>query len=343
MSAEATLYSDLYTPTLQKEFLGFEFFTSLGVLENLVGTDENAPVRLTNFHLIQNGGQYINAPVYKQVSNLITRTDETSFAAVDTKKLESRNDKGVRCAARIGPLSITQNAAQISGQTKEQLAFEFARQAARGVREHLQKAIVYTAKGAVAAMTTSAHTHSVWNAVTKTNLNTQLLGAGINKMGDRADAISAFLFRSESKYDLFTNQINAGVAGIADNAAGTGNVLTLGRKYQTVDEAALKVADAGHDKFYSLGFGAGAIEIEFTSLTFQEPFVNVTGETVQWIFRGDMEFIVRVPGMAYDVVAGGANPTVDASGLGAAANWDVTYTDAREVKMIEIEHNSTAA
>lgn len=339
MSAASTVPTDLFIPEACKEYFGYEFYTSLGVLNNLVGTDGNKPINVVNLGLLQNGGQFIQAPIFQPITNLVTRTDETSFAAVDTSKITGRNDRGVRLAFKMGPTAYSQNAEWVSKAKPGQLSMEFGRQAARMTKEYIQNAIVYATKAVIAGMTGSAHTLSVWNATSRTNLSTALLAQGRAKMGDRTGVINSWLMRSESEYDLLAFQLGSGVAGIADKATDTGSVATLGAVREVLDHPTLTVTDAGFDKYYTIGMGGGFCELEFIQGPVFQPvqWLN-NADMVQFILRGDMAFSLRFPGIQWDVTDGGANPD-PATTLATAGNWTPVYADAREVKAVMIEHN----
>lgn len=343
MADAYTLPADLFIPEAAQEYIGFEFYSNLGVLDVLTSLGplgDRAPIRITNFDVLSRGGQYVEQPVFKQISSLATRRNYASGgSAVDTLKLEGRNDIGVQLAVKLGPVALTGDAAIVSLAQEGGLEMEFARQAARSFREYVQTAVVLAAKAAITNMTSSAHTHDVWNATDRTNLSPLQIAKGKQKMGDRLAALSAMILRSESWYDLFSEQAGRGTPG-ADLASAEGNVSSVGLAWQVADEAALTTADAGFDKAHALLLGPGFIELDMRGFRFYAAEERLDTESVHQIVRGDAEFVLRVPGMQWDKTNGGANPTNDTSGVGLSTNWDPTYTDAREVNGVLVTANS---
>jgi hypothetical protein len=339
MADAYTLPSDLYVPEALQRYIGYEFYKSLGVFEKLTSQGPlglNAPVKLVNFDVLRDGGHYVHQPVVSPVTSLVSRRDiANGGSAVDTLKFASRDDIGVACRARIGPVAVAPDV-KIAGTSVEALAQEFARQGSRQTAEYIQNAVILAWKAAVDNMTATAHTLSVWAAASRTNLSTGLLMRGFQKMSDRMGDVSGVLMRSESAYDLFLEQDGKGVSF---EPASTGSIKTLGRAYAIVDDATLTTTDAGFDKYHTLWAAASGIELEINGLTVFTEEQRLDTESVHNIMRADVDFTVRIPGMKWDTANGGANPTIDTSGIGLSTNWDVSYTDAREVKLGLITHN----
>jgi hypothetical protein len=338
MADAVTLPSDLVIPELAGAYLGAEFVKSLAAWQNLMGPGDDMPIKSVNFGFQQRGGEYIQQPVFSQISGLVSRRDVTSAAAIDTLKIVAVNERGVILRGKIGPVSFTPDASGIAGIAPGSIEREIGNQGAAQLAEHVQSAILYALRSAIANMTTDAHTHSVWATGTRTNLSTALLAAGRAKMADRADKIKAWIMRSESHYDLFTNNLAYGVDNIAGVVARGGPLATLGLPYHVVDHAGLTAADSGYDKYYTIGIGAGAVEVEVQAIRFYPAQLILDKETVEIQVRGDFDFALRVKGMQYDSTNGGANPAV-ATTLATESNWDPVYGDHREVPAILIEHN----
>ena len=127
---------------------------------------------------------------------------------------------------------------------------------------------------------------------------------------------------------------------IADRAA-NGAVATLNKPYEVVDSAALTVADGGFDKYYSIGMGAGAVFLDVLSAPIVAPPQIVNNAEVPYmVTRVDMDFAIAIKGVAWDSANGGANPAV-ATTLATTSNWDPTYDDHRQVKLVVAEHNAS--
>ena len=331
-----TLPADLYIPEVAMETFTEVFSTSLQAL-NFMGTGPMAPVRITGFDTLKQGGQFVHAEVLDRTANLESRRDLTSESDVTPVKFTSRDDTGVLLNRKIGPASKSLSAEQLGKIGPGVLDAWFGAQAARSVMETIQSCVINAMYGAIAALGSTAHTRSVWAAATRTNLDTALIAETKALLGDRAAMITAMITRSEPYYrDLVINQLGAGVSGIADRVSGGGAPHTLGLDWAVVDDAILTAADAGFDKYRTLLLGPGAVEIEFTQpLVLYPPWMNLKAENVEVIFRGDYSFGLRVGGMAFST--GTANPT--AANLSTGGNWTDNTNDHREFLLAMAEHN----
>ena len=340
MSDAMTLPSDLFVPQVALQYARVKFVTSLQAMRFL-GMGMDAPVRLVNFGNLFAGGQFVKAPTLSRISSLESQRDLTSESLVDTLKFGSREDDGVLLNRKIGPAAYTMSGEQLSGLRPGMLEVWFAEQAVRSMLETIQGAVIAAAKGAVSAVTSTAHTYSSYVASgTKSNLDTEELAHIKAKLGDAQDRLMAWIFRSETLKDLGITQLGAGVQGIADRVAGGGNPLTLGRDFAVVDDSNLYTADASYDYWYTLGLCPGAIEVEFTrALDIPMPQVELRSENRQIIMRGDYDFAVRVPGFAFD--SGTTNPTL--TNLATSAKWTYNAADHREVGIVLGEHNASAS
>jgi len=336
MADARTLPGDLFVPEVALESFGVEFVTSLEAMA-LMGMGPEAPIRITGFGELMNGGQFVEAPVIQRIADLESRRDITSDADVETKKFGTRNDRGVLINRKIGPASITTTSEQLAKMGEGALSIEFGRQAARLTLETIQSFAINALRGAVGAMTATPHTKSVWAAGVRTNMSTALLAQIAALMGDKTADIKAWVFRSESYWsDLLQHQLGQGVQGIADEASKGMNPQTLGKLFAVVDDAALTVADGGFDKYYTLGVGAGSIEVEFTRpLVLYAPEQRLKSENVERVVRGDYDFALRVPGLAFSNSV--ANPTK--ANILDTANWTDNADDDKEVGIVIGEHN----
>jgi hypothetical protein len=131
--------------------------------------------------------------------------------------------------------------------------------------------------------------------------------------------------------------LTQGVQGIADNASRGDNPHTLGLDFAIADDAALTLADAGFDKYYTLLLGPNCMELDIIAMEFTPLWMNPKAENVEFVLRGDVDFEIRIPGFQWDVVSAGTNPDLTAASL--STNWDPTYTDHREVLAAMGVHN----
>jgi hypothetical protein len=296
-----------------------------------------------NNAVLSSGGTIIHAPVLKPIASLVTQRDLTSESDATPLKIQTRDDKGVRVSAKIGPVSFTKSAQWLSGLRGGELERFFATEAMNKINLYLRNYILGAAVAAITNMTSSLHTKTVWDAAARTNLSTGLLAQIRALLGDRADAVgagsgAAWVFRSESFYnDLIQFQLGQGVQGIADRASAGANPHTLGMGYAIADDAALTTADAGFDKYRTLLMGPGCCEVDIIALDFTPSWMNPKAENVEFVLRGDCDFEIRFPGFQFDSVSAGTNPNLTAASL--STNWDPTYTDHREILLAMAVHN----
>ena len=339
MASYATLPADLFIPEVCFEYARQAFTTSLEMLQNLMGPSLDNPIQLVTPGDAAEGGQYVQQPVFKRIASLITKRDLTSFAAVDGLKLEGVNDQGVLISKKVGPVFYTPDAEYISKASPGQISAEFGKQAGENAVSQLQTSIINAIIGALSAMTQTAHTSTSWATDARTNLSPTVLTNALYLMGDFSGKIKHWVMRSESERDLFTDAQGRSYAGVGNLAlAGNRNTNDLGLGHSVIDNAILTVADSGFDKYITVGLGPVAVRVFITRPLFFYPEVQyVNTEVVSRHMRGDMDYIIQIPGFAYVNGTGGANPT-DAV-LSTTSSWTPNYSSHKEVLMVNAVHN----
>jgi len=337
-----TLASDLFIPEVAAQYARQAFVENMDVMSLIGGPGSGAPIELVNDPVFSSEGQYLSMPVFKRISSLGTRRDLTSVSAVTDLELTSGDEKAVKVHKKLGSVVHSLDAGRLSRASSEQISAEIGMQFGESAFLMLRETILNAARGAIAAMTTTAHTHDVWSATVRTNLSRTLINALKAKFGDSREKVKAVICRSESMQDLVDEYLGAGVTGIADEATRAGIILSsLGVSLTMCDSAALTTADGGFNKAHALILGPGAIKVGYSlPLTVYPPFLDTSKEQVLLRARGDVDYWVGIKGMGYNSGAGGANPT-DAALL-SAANWSVVYSDHREVLLGELVHNASA-
>lgn len=338
-----TLPADLYDPVLALEYVSYKFYENLSVM-GLAGPGGDRPILLNGSRAVASlGGTVLHAPVFKQIDSLVTKRDLTSANDVTPLKVSTRDDRGVRISAKIGPVSFTKSAAWLSGLRGGELERFFATEAMNRMNLYIRNYILGAAVAAITNMASSLHTKNVWAAASRTNLSTGLLAQIRALLADKAGEIgagsgAAWVFRSESFYsDLIQFQLGQGVQGIADRASRGENPHTLGLDFAIADDAALTTADAGFDKYISLLMGKGCMELDIIALEFTPLWMNPKAENVEFVMRGDVDFELRIPGFQWDTTSAGTNPDLTAASL--STNWDGTYSDHREIPLAMGVHN----
>lgn len=337
--------SDLFIPEVSADYSSQAFVQSLELMNNLIGpVGSGSPIEIMNDPIFGVEGQYFQRPIFKRVgSTLVARRDVTSNSNTTPVNITGDNEIGVKVHRRIGPLNYTLDALNISRATPENFSAEVGKQIGEELALNMQHTIIATALGILAGVGSTVNTYSPWNATSRTNLSPAVLNATLNLMGDQRNKFKSgahIVTRSECVLDLTNDGIGRSYQGVGDRALqGAMNVNTLGMGDPLmVDDALLTTADAGFDKYTTILFGAGAMQIWFTKpLTMYPVFQNTLPEQVEMRIRGDADFALGTHGAKYDSTNGGANPT-DAT-IATSTNWDSTYTSAKEVRLLSAVHN----
>lgn len=334
-----TLISDLYTPTVALEYARQAFSTSLELMGNAMGPGQEAPIQLVNPGDLTNGGVYLDSPVYTRISSLVTKRDRTSVAGITGLKLAGVNEKGVLMSKKVGHVEYTPDAEFLSKARPGDISREVGLQAGEAAAAQIQSSVINALIGALAAMTTTAHTSTIWAAGARTNLTPSALVGALQLMGDFQSKIKHWLMRSEGSTDLFSDAIGRGYQGVGDQALqGDRSRNTLGRGFSVVDDAILTVADAGFDKYITIGLGQMSVRVMIVRpLFFYEEVQYVNTEQVTRHIRADFDFLIQIPGFEYDSATAGANPTDTV--LSTSTSWLPRYTSAKEVPIVNIIHN----
>lgn len=337
-----TQASDLFIPEVADQYTRQGFFDSLELMSGLVGTSENSPIRIMNSPVFNIEGQYVQRPKFKQISNLVTRRDVTSLAATTALKLEGANDIGVKCHSKIGPVEISKDASVLSRATPAEISQELGKKVGEQSAAYVQSFLIAALRGITSDATlAAAHQNSVWGAAARTNLSPSLINSTLNLMGDYRERFKRYarmVGRSESLNDLVDDAIGRSFPGIGDKALSGDyvNLNTLGLPWNMVDDANLTTADAGFDKYHTYIVGRDAMQVWFTKpITMYVPFLDLSKEQVLERLRGDMDFAIGANGMTWDGTT--ANPTK--ANLADGTKWSPTYTDHKQVGILEIVHN----
>jgi len=340
-----TMPTDLFLPQLALTYTRQAFNDSIQLMQRLVGPGPNSPVQLINNPTME-VSQYLQQPRFARMGlGLISVRDITSNSTATVQKMTAVNDIGVKCHRKVGPVEWTYDAARLAGLGNDDTAraayisAEYGKQVGEYMALSIQRTVVAALRGMVEAMTSSAHTTTVWAASTRTNLSPAVLNGALNLMQDARDVITSWVMRSESLQDLYTDAIGRSYPNIGDQAlAGNTDTNTLGKIKAMVDDPNLTVTASPFSKYITLGVGPQCMQV-FATLPFTSyiPFIATDRETVTVRLRGDFDIELAPRGFQWNSGAGGANPSDTA--LVTSANWTPTYTSHKEVKIIEAIHN----
>ena len=340
-----TMPSDLFLPQLALTYTRQAFNDSIQLMQRLVSADPSSPVQLINDPTME-VSQYLQQPRFARMGlGLISVRDITSNSTATVQKMTAVNDIGVKLHRKVGPVEWTYDAARLAGLGHDDetraamISAEYGRQVGEYMALHIQRSVVAALKGMVEGMTSTAHTSTVWNATSRTNLSPAVLNAGLNLMADARDSITSWVMRSESVQDLYTDAIGRSYPNVGDQALrGNTDTNTLGKVKAMIDDPSLTSSPGGFNKFFTLGLGSQCLQVYATlPFTSYVPFIATERETVTVRLRGDFDIELAPRGFQWNSVAGGANPSDSA--LATSTNWTPTYTSHKEVKIIEIVHN----
>lgn len=144
-------------------------------------------------------------------------------------------------------------------------------------------------------------------------------------MGDRSNAILAWIMHSKPANDLYKNAL---VNGERLFTYGTVNVLRdpMGRVYIISDAPSLQGASS---TFYTLGLKRDAIRIGQNNDWYAAER-DITGfENIQKAYQAEWTYNIGLEGFAWDKGTGGHSPN-DAA-LFTAANWDKVVTSEKDL------------
>jgi hypothetical protein len=341
-----TLASDLFVPEVSLEYMQQAFVESLEPLGQWVGSDPRAPIRFLNDPTIAVEGQYLQGPTFARMgSSLVSRRDITSTSNTTPVKLTGVNNIGVKLHRKVGPVDVSRDAARLARGDMNSYWAEIGRQAGEELAYNVQTSLIASLRGIVASMSGTPHTYSPWSATVRTNLSPTVLEIARNKMGDARRRLTHAMTHSQSEHDMLLHAIGRGTPGGDAALQGVENTNKFGLNWAISDNAYLTTADAGFDKIHTLLAGANVLELYFHMPMLVYPLDrDLLTEQVIERWRGDADFTVRCPHAPWDVTNGGANPT-DAN-LATSTNWDGaaganTYSDHRELPLVEIVHNGS--
>lgn len=329
---------------------GVQAWTAVGFFENLMavrlfsGTGPNVPYMIDNTGLLQDTGSFLSSPKAGRIANLLTKRDLTSGSEATMKKMVFRDDIGVRCSMKLGPVSIAQSAIDRNKLNYGFLEQTVGQQFADAVGLDLRNKLVGITDALAAAMTSTLHDNSIYVASgTKATFEAKQIQKTLSKIGDRSDYLRGYggiILNSDCFYDLFASQVGTLVANVAGEVLNTGRIASQGMNYAQCDADSLKLAN-GSNYVYNkvLMVGPNVLDIQFTGVQIYDPFFDVKLENPSWVIQGNVEMMITAPGFKWNVSAGGENP--DNTALFTSSNWTPTYSSHKEVNIVRCICNSS--
>ena len=325
--------------SLPSDFKYTDPFFQTGMMESIAQfTDGFNAASANAIRLVPNimTGDYGKRAFNKIVASATTRRDITSIAAVESLKFTQDEEISVKLHRKFGPVAYTLTALRHSGITRDAMN-RFAGQqfGEEKVQQHLNAAII-AVEAAIEGQTT-ALTYDATGQSTKTLL-TEYLAAGLQKMGDHANRVRAWVMHSKPFYDLVKSQITttgtvfSGFSAVINAATPA----SLGRPVIVTDASALTDANGSlTDTYNILGLVEDAVVIEESEEEIVQISDPLTGfENIHIDVQAEYAFNVSCKGFKYNTSGGGANPT-DGT-LGTTSNWTQAATADKHLAGIRI-------
>jgi hypothetical protein len=332
--------ANLLVKDMTSGIFSYEFFKNLKAFSEarVIGTGEENIFNLNYESLEPYQGQFEDRAILQNIPGLATKRDYANGGnSANILTMSSRNDDGVRCMVKMGPVDLGEDAGRVAIMSKERLVQHFAEQCALEFKAYLQQFLFGSASAAIQGMTGAAHTYNDWVATGKaaTNyLTTSALGACRQALLDRAGKYigqgkGLWVFPSQCEYDLASSQVVGNIYEIVRDVVTSGAPMTYGAPFFTLDDLTTQSGTSPATKNVVLGLGEGLANIKIKEPQFYIEDQRLEYETVVNFLRADCEFSIQLVGFAYNKTAGGANP--DLATIATGSNWTPNYIDHREV------------
>lgn len=274
-------------------------------------------------------GETPQANYFKEIASLVSRriNDGTgSDGSATSLQLTEGADTAARLARRIGPVDITMGALRARNFTPEQASLAVGRQIAKAELANQLNSALSSLVGALAG-TTGALFDNTATGITTNTLTHEALVEGLNLFGDANSDIVAWVMHSKAYFDLVKQAIDPSAAPETIGAATIygGGPGTFGKPVIVTDSSALTT---GSTDYYVGGLRAGALQIAVDTMPALVQDIVTGNENLTVRIQGELDYIARVMGYAYDQSAGGDNPT-DAT-LATTSNWALEASSVKQ-------------
>jgi hypothetical protein len=275
-------------------------------------------------------GDFEQESFIKQLTGTAQRRDVTSVAAVADNKLQMGEYVAVKLNRRHGPIAQTADAFKKINQDPEVMSLIIGQSAAADeAAEELNTAIaaVDAALAGVAAVN-----HDIDTPITAGELATAR-----GYFGDAFSRLRLWVMHSAVFHSLVGDQLAVNLDSVAGTIIYGGSIGTLGLPTLVTDSPSLKIADgggAGIDEYVTLGLVEDAValtESEDRELIFEK----LSGfENIMYRYQAEFAYSLRIKGMAWDMSAGGANPS--AAAVATSANWLNQTNDVKNLPGVRL-------
>lgn len=293
------------------------------------GASSNAIQLVRNEHV----GNFRKEAYFAQISNLVTRRDITSTAAVTDDELTSDEVIQPKLNRRFQVANTVDSLRKIGSDMRE-FSFVLGEQVAEEkMVDWLDTALLC---GVTGVRKTAASFYNKGSNASNLLVVNYLID-GKRLMGDKAGKLVAWVMHSKAFFDLMKQQ----AANITDRLAGAtiyeGTVGTLGLPVVVTDSPSLINTDgvtSGTDSYYTMGLVAGGLQVMESETDMVYGDIVTGRENLQYRVQGEHAYDVGVMGVSY--TASTINPA-DAA-LGTTSNWTLKRASIKSAAGIVIEH-----
>ncbi|WP_372073407.1 major capsid protein [Tistrella mobilis] len=275
-------------------------------------------------------GHYAAESFISRVASLVTRRDIDAVTDVADTPLAQAETVGIKINRRIGPVANTLDSLRKLGRDPGEMSFLLGRQIGKAVAvDYVDTAL----RAASAALSGVAALDLDVSGEADPGLAHGTLVRAMARLGDAGGRISCFVMHSKPYYDLMAQSVADKVFEVAGVTIYQGTVASFGRPTLVIDSPAL-VTPGTPDRYRVLGLVEDAIEVAESE---ERSIVSdvITGlENLVMRIQGEYAFNVRLRGFAWDVVAGGINPTDVA--LEQKTNWQVAAADVKSLAGVRL-------
>ena len=255
-------------------------------------------------------GDFEKSPFFDKMSSVESRRDLTSTSAATVIDITDTERVGVKRHRKHGPIEKTVGSWKTRGMTDQEMSFIIGQQIGKARMQSRCNSAIMSLVGAISG------NDDVVLDETGTYATYNLLISVLQKFGDAAGRIVAWVMHSGPYFDLMRDASESKLQNVSDILYNEGNIRTLGKPAIISDSTSLY---SGTD-YYILGLVAGAADVVDTEQPENPVLERVTGnENIFWRFQDEDAYNVTLKGYSYAETTALGNPT-DAT-LAASSSW----------------------
>ena len=271
-----------------------------------------------------NTGDFSDSTFWQDIAGMVRRRDPYSDANVTAIDLQMILDTMVKVAGGTPPINIPPVMFAWINQNPELGAANIAKQLAPKMMQDMLNTAVAALSAAMRQEGTNVADISGGSG-DAAKFTPAATNAGRAKMGDRQNAIVAWVVHSKVMYDYYGNAItNANQLYVYDTINVTRD--PFGTVFVVSDIPALAIAGP---KYVALGLVPGAAIVERNDDFMQNIETSNGGENIRRNYQAEWSYNLGLKGFTWDKANGGKAPNNAALALGT--NWDKNVTSNKDL------------